>query len=100
MIAVPERAARAADEPGKKARGQHLLARQIVAYLFEQKLDRVHHLVETWLAERFAVSRTTDPRYAEATCERKHRRAAAQSALLPAQSLGATCARDCASAED
>jgi len=43
---------------GKKARGQYLLARQIVAYVFEQRLDRGHHLVETGLAERFAVSRT------------------------------------------
>ena len=42
----------------KKAQGQYLLARQIVAYVFEQKLDRGHHLVETGLAHRFAVSRT------------------------------------------
>ncbi len=41
-----------------KAQGQFLLARQIVAHVFEQKLDRGHHLVETALAERFGVSRT------------------------------------------
>ena len=40
----------------KKAQGQFLLARQIVAHVFEQKLDRGHHLVETALAERFGVS--------------------------------------------
>ena len=42
----------------KKAQGQFLLARQIVAHVFERKLDRGHHLVETALAERFGVSRT------------------------------------------
>ena len=45
-------------QQSKKAQGQYLLARQIVAYVFEQKLDRGHHLVETGLAHRFAVSRT------------------------------------------
>lgn len=42
----------------KEAQGQFLLARQIVAYVFEQKLDQGHHLVETALADRFGVSRT------------------------------------------
>lgn len=42
----------------KEAQGQFLLARQIVAYVFEQKLDRGHHMVETALAQRFGVSRT------------------------------------------
>lgn len=42
----------------KKAQGQFLLARQIVAHVLEQKLDKGHHLVETALAERFGVSRT------------------------------------------
>jgi DNA-binding GntR family transcriptional regulator len=45
-------------QQSKKVQGQYLLARQIVAYVFEQKLDRGHHLVETGLAHRFAVSRT------------------------------------------
>jgi DNA-binding GntR family transcriptional regulator len=52
----------------KKAQGQFLLARQIVAHVFERKLDRGHHLVETALAERFGVSRTLNPRIAEAAC--------------------------------
>jgi DNA-binding GntR family transcriptional regulator len=42
----------------KKAQGQFLLARQIVAHVFEHKLGKGHHLVETALAERFGVSRT------------------------------------------
>lgn len=42
----------------KKPQGQILLAGQIIAYVFEQKLDRGHHLFETALAERFGVSRT------------------------------------------
>ena len=42
----------------KKAQSQFLLARQIVAYVFENKFDKGHHLVETALAERFDVSRT------------------------------------------
>src|SRR5882724_1827021 len=44
--------------PKKKAQGQFLLARQIVALVFEHKLNKGHHLVETALAERFGVSRT------------------------------------------
>jgi DNA-binding GntR family transcriptional regulator len=43
---------------GNKAQSQFLLARQIVAHVFEQKLARGHHLVEMALAARFAVSRT------------------------------------------
>jgi DNA-binding GntR family transcriptional regulator len=42
----------------KKAQSQFLLARQIVAHVFENKLDKGHHLGETALAERFDVSRT------------------------------------------
>jgi DNA-binding GntR family transcriptional regulator len=42
----------------KKAQSQFLLARQIVAHMFENKFDKGHHLVETALAERFDVSRT------------------------------------------
>lgn len=43
---------------GKKAQSQYLLARQIIAYVFDEKLDRGHHLVEVALADRFGVSRT------------------------------------------
>jgi DNA-binding GntR family transcriptional regulator len=43
---------------GRKAHGQLLLARQILVYVFEQKLAQGHHLVETALADRFEVSRT------------------------------------------
>lgn len=42
----------------KEAKGQFLLAREVVAYVFEQKLDRGHHMLETALAHRFGVSRT------------------------------------------
>lgn len=42
----------------KKAQSQFLLARQIVAHVFENKLGKGHHLVETALADRFGVSRT------------------------------------------
>lgn len=42
----------------KEAQGQFLLARQIVAFIFERKLDKGYHLVETALADRFGVSRT------------------------------------------
>jgi DNA-binding GntR family transcriptional regulator len=43
---------------GNKAQSQFLLARQIVAHVFEQKLARGYHLVEMALAARFEVSRT------------------------------------------
>ena len=42
----------------KTAQSQYLLARHIIAHVFEQKFARGHHLVETGLAERFGVSRT------------------------------------------
>lgn len=42
----------------KKAQSQLLLARQIVAHVFENKFEKGHHLVETALAKRFGVSRT------------------------------------------
>jgi DNA-binding GntR family transcriptional regulator len=42
----------------KKAQSQFLVARQIVAHVFENKLEKGHHLVETTLAKRFGVSRT------------------------------------------
>lgn len=42
----------------KKAQSQLLLARQIVAHVFENKFEKGHHLVETTLARRFGVSRT------------------------------------------
>lgn len=42
----------------KGGQSQYLLARQIVAFVRDQRLDREHHLVETGLAERFGVSRT------------------------------------------
>ena len=42
----------------KKAQSQLLLARQIVAHVFENKFEKGHHLVETTLAKRFGVSRT------------------------------------------
>jgi DNA-binding GntR family transcriptional regulator len=42
----------------RRAQGQYVLARQILAYVRDGRLEREHHLVEITLADRFGVSRT------------------------------------------